>query len=330
VSSPILNAYPQPPASQSSPCLQQDALFMSPFIWHAWGRAVPKEWLTGEMFAAQKRDRVLMISKKLITNSNVSIVATGESLFQYDVDVFMLVAHQGRKGEKISFRIRDFVQDLHEKPQRRKRRAPEPGTKARSVNSVGGKSIISALESIMRLQGFSIEMRVDRGGSFDYGYSGRLIDEAALTINGMIVPLNDEAMLRGQLADAVVDVTLDSKLATLFEKDRLTFISPSVRCKLGTSPLALWLYAFVEAVGRPFDLPLAYYLSHSGSSSRPGEFKRLMTNARNRVRHAKQIHSSRIAKGRLRIWVKKSKDTAAAKAPIKRRKRIKFDDAPEF
>jgi hypothetical protein len=123
VSSPIHNEYTQSPASESSPALQRDALFMSPFVWHAWGRAAPKEWLTGAMFAAQKRDRVFMVNEKLVTNKNVSIVATGESLFQYDLDVFMLVAHQGRKGDRISFCIRDFVRDLHEKPQHRKRRA---------------------------------------------------------------------------------------------------------------------------------------------------------------------------------------------------------------
>ncbi len=340
---------------------------MSPFIWHAWGRAVPKEWLTNAMFAAQKRDRVFMVNKKLVTNKNVSIVATGESLFQYDLDVFMLVVHQGRKGDRISFCIRDFVRDLHEKPQHRKRRAkrkqseptedttapgapvpagsvaaeqsltesdatrpaPKPGKKARPINSVGGKSIISALQSILRLQGFSIEMRVDRGGSFDYGYSGHLIDAAALTINGVSLPLDDHAALRDGLADAVVDITLDPKMATLFEEERLTFISPSVRCKLGASPLALWLYGFVEAVGKPFDLPLAYYKSHSGSSSKPGEFKRLMLKARDRVRRAKQIQSSRMTKGRLRFCVK-ADDAPKPKTSTKRRKAIKMDDAPVF
>jgi hypothetical protein len=123
VSSPIHNEPPQSPASQSSPTSHRGALFMSPFIWHAWGRAVPKEWLTCPMFAAQKRDRVFMVNEKLDTNTNVSIVATGESLFQYDLDVLMLVLHQGRKGDRISFCMRDFVRDLHEKPQHRKRRA---------------------------------------------------------------------------------------------------------------------------------------------------------------------------------------------------------------
>ena len=305
--------------------------FRAPIPWDKWGRAAPKEFLTSPLFTAQKRDRVLMLKETIATNSNVSMVATGVSLFQYDLDVFLLTVHHGRYGDSIRFSIREFVGDLHQKPQRRKRRLRKPGTQARSINSVGGKSMLSALESIMRLADFAIDLCVNnREAKFEYGYSGRLIDKATMTIGGVDVPLNDDIANHPGLSDAVVEVTLDPTLAVLFEQGRYTFIAPSTRCSLGSSPLALWLYGFVTAVGAPFDLPLPYYKRASGASGKPGEFKRLMVAARKRLRQEKIVYSSRMVKGRLRFCMEKPEKLHERKRSPKTPSQAALDVASEF
>jgi hypothetical protein len=305
--------------------------FRAPIPWDQWGRAVPKEFLLCSLFTAQKRDRLLMLKETITTNSNVSMVVTGVSLFQYDLDVFLLTVHHGRHGDSIRFSIRDFVGDLHQKPQRRKKKPRKLGMPARAINSVGGKSMLSALESIMRLADFTIDLRVNnREGTFEYEYCGRLIDTATMTIDGVDVPLNDDIANHPGLSDAVVEVTLDPTLAVLFEKGRYTFIAPSARCRLGSSPLALWLYGFVTAVGAPFDLPLSYYKRASGTSSKPGEFKRLMVAARKRLRQEKIVYSSRMVKGRLRFCMERPEKLHARNRPTKIPRQVPLDDAPEF
>jgi hypothetical protein len=313
---------------QSLPVLSR---FRAPVPWDAWGLAGPKEFFTSALFAAQKRDRLLMVKETIATNSNVSMVVTGDSLFQYDLGVFLHTVHHGRNGESIRFGIRDFVGDLHQKPQRRKKRPRKLGTQARAINSVGGKSVLSALESIMRLADFTIDLRVNnREGTFEYGYCGRLIDKATMTIDGVDVPLNDNMANHPGLSDAVVEVTLDPKLAVLFEKGRYTFIAPSALCGLGSSPLALWLYGFVTAVSAPFDLPLSYYKRASGASSKPGEFKRLMIAARKRLRQEKIVYSSRMVKGRLRFCMEKPEILHARKRSPRIPRQVALADAPEF
>jgi hypothetical protein len=340
VSSPILNlsaSSPQSPLDCGDVSTIESELpappprFRAPIPWDQWGRAVPKELLPCSLFTAQKRDRLLMFKETIATNLNVSMVVTGVSLFQYDLDVFLLTVHHGRHGDSIRFSIRDFVGDLHQKPQRRKKRPRKLGTQARAINSVGGRSMLSALESIMRLADFTIDLRVNnREAKFAYGYSGRLIDKATMTIDGVDVPLNDDIANHPGLSDAVVEVTLDPKLAVLFEKGRYTFIAPSTRCRLGSSPLALWLYGFVTAVGAPFDLPLSYYKRVSGASSKPGEFKRLMVAARKRLRQEKIVYSSRMVKGRLRFCMEKPEKLHARKRSPRIPRQVALADAPEF
>jgi hypothetical protein len=283
----------------------------------AWRWAAPKEFLTGALLRAQKRGREFLINEAIPTNSNVRLVVTGESLFQYDGCVFMLVAHEGRNGDPISFRIRDFVVELRGEGKGKKTRGAAPA--GRPIDSVGGASLVSVLQSIIRLTGFHVDLSVyDKAGSLEYGYRGNLIDEATISIDGVRTPLNDDLAARPDISEMVLHVTLNPKMSSLFEKTRCVFFIPSMRRKFSTSPLTLWLYGFVRANSQPFDLPLSYFREKSGSTSEPAEFSRLMTQARKRLRAAKVIYSSRMDEGRLHFVRKKPvkpPKTAASKDP---------------
>ena len=277
----------------------------------AWRWAMPKEFLTGALWRAQKRGREFLTHEVITTNGNVRLIGTGESVLQYDGDVFMLVAHKGRNGSPISFRLRDFVVELRGEGKGKKTRGSPPTR--RPIDSVGGASLVSVLQSIIRLTGFHVNLNVtNRAGSFEYGYNGNLIDEAAIYFNGVRTPLNDDLAARPDISEMVLHVTLNPNMSSLFEKKRCVFFIPSMRRRFSASPLTLWLYGFVRANSKPFDLPLSYFREKSGSTSEPAEFSRLMTRARKRLRAAKLIYSSRMDRGRLHFVMKKPDKLIAA------------------
>jgi hypothetical protein len=281
----------------------------------AWRWAMPKEFLTGALWRAQKRGREFIVSEVITTNTNVRLIGTGECVFQYDGDVFMLIAHKGRNGDSISFRLRDFVVELRGEGKGKKARGSV--ATGRPIDSVGGASLVSVLQSIIRLTGFHVNLSVEnKAGSFEYGYIGNLIDEAAIFVDGVRTPLNDDLAARPDISDMVLHVAINPKMSSLFEKKRCVFFIPSMRRKFSTSPLTLWLYGFVRANSKPFDLPLSYFREKSGSISEPAEFSRLMTQARKRLRAAKLIYSSRMDEGRLHFVMKKPAKSAPVIGPL--------------
>jgi len=257
--------------------------------------AIPREFATGALFSAQKRGRTFLVNEKINTNDNVVLHGTGESLLQYDLDVFACIVHQGRAGDPISFRLRDFIVDL-----RGAGKGPRSGAdQSRPTDSVGGASVVSALNSIARMADFEIALTVNKNGDFDYSYNGRLIDAATVVIEGVPVSINDEtARLKG-LSDLVVSITLNPEMAVLFEKRRRVYLNPKTRSGFSKSPLVLWLYAFLRSHRNPFDLPLEYFLEKCGSASKKAEFNRMMGIARKRLRKGKVIYSSKMVKGKL-------------------------------
>jgi hypothetical protein len=290
--------------SSSSSAPPQHFMFSGHDPGGAWRWACPKEFLTGALWRAQKRGRELLLGETITTNKNVVLIGTGESLFQYDNDVFMLVAHKGRNGGPISFRVRDFIVELRGEGKGKKTRGHAAA--GRPIDSVGGASAVSALRSIVRLANFHVNLSVkDKMGSFAYGYIGKLIDEATISLDGQHMPLNDAMTTRSGVSEMVLHITLNPAMSALFEKKRCVFFIPSMRRKFSASPLALWMYGFVRANSRPIDLPLSYFREKSGSSSSPGEFRRLMKAARKRLRTSKLIYSSRMDQGRLHFVMKK-------------------------
>jgi hypothetical protein len=263
--------------------------------WGADSWAIPREFATGALFSAQKRGRTFLINEKINTNDNVVLHGTGESLLQYDLDVFACIVHQGRDGDPISFRLRDFIVDL-----RGAGKGPRSGAdQARPTDSVGGASVVAALNSIARLTDFEIALTVKKNGAVDYSYVGRLVDTSTVVIDGISVAINDEtARLKG-LSDLVVSITLNPEMAVLFEKRRRVYLNRKTRSSFSKSPLVLWLYAFLRSHRNPFDLPLEYFLEKCGSASKKAEFSRMMTVARKRLRKGKVIYSSKMVKGKL-------------------------------
>ena len=296
--------------------------------WDQWGWAQPTEFLTCPLYSAQKRDRTLLIQERLNTNTNVHLVVTGESLFQYDGDVFALTVHKGRAGAPVTFRLRDFVVELRgagkvKMGSRIKKKSlrvdaveetpilpaalPTSRRKARPVDAVGGTAILPAVQSIARLTGFMLDFLVkdEDTGEVEYGYSGCLFDAATVLIDGEQVPVNDDIARRPDVSQLIFSITLNPALSVLFEKNRRTYLNPAMRGAFSTSPLVLWLYGFLRARSSPWDLPLSYYREKSGATSKPGEFRRLMKVARKRLKQAKIIYSSRMVEGRLHFDMKK-------------------------
>jgi hypothetical protein len=286
-------------------------IFKVPEPWGADSWAIPREFTTGALFSAQKRGRRFVVNEKINTNDNVILHATGESLLQYDLDVFANIAHQGRAGQSISFRVRDFIVAL-----RGAGKGPRKGIEQRGpIDSVGGASAVSALKSIARMSMFDISLVVMKRKAVDYSYEGRLIDTATVVIDGTTLTVNDEIATRRDLSDLVVNITLNPQMAVLFEKGRRVYLNPKKRSSFSKSPLVLWLYAFIRSHGTPFDLPLEYYLEKCGSSSKSAEFRRMMTIARKRLQKGKVVYSSRMVKGKLHFEILKPVTTKrAAKA----------------
>jgi hypothetical protein len=296
--------------------------------WDQWGWAQPTEFLVCSLYSAQKRDRTLLIQERLNTNTNVHLVVTGESLFQYDGDVFALAVHKGRAGDPVTFRLRDFVVELRgagkvKMGSRKRKKAlpadaventailpavqPSSRRKSRPIDSVGGTAILPAVQSIARLTGFMVDFQVkdDDTGEIAYGYSGCLFDAATVLIDGEQVPVNDDIARRPDVSRLIFTVILNPTLSVLFQKTRRTYLNPALRGAFCTSPLVAWLYGFLRARSSPWDLPLSYYREKSGATSKPGEFTRLMKVARKRLRQAKIIYSSRMVEGRLHFDTKK-------------------------
>ena len=273
--------------------------------WDQWGWAQPTEFLTCPLYSAQKRDRTLLIQERLNTNTNVHLVVTGESLFQYDGDVFALTVHKGRAGAPVTFRLRDFVVEL--RGAGKVKMGSRIKKKSLRVDAVEETPILPAVQSIARLTGFMLDFLVkdEDTGEVEYGYSGCLFDAATVLIDGEQVPVNDDIARRPDVSQLIFSITLNPALSVLFEKNRRTYLNPAMRGAFSTSPLVLWLYGFLRARSSPWDLPLSYYREKSGATSKPGEFRRLMKVARKRLKQAKIIYSSRMVEGRLHFDMKK-------------------------
>jgi hypothetical protein len=119
----------------------------------------------------------------------------------------------------------------------------------RAAQSTGGRSEACVLESLERLNRFEIDLTVRKpDGRIAYSFKGRLIDKLAWqTVPGDAAP-----------SSRVLEVTIDPKMAVLFERNRFTYQDPKARCRRGNSPLALWLYGFLKSHRLRFSLSLTY------------------------------------------------------------------------
>jgi hypothetical protein len=296
---PILDHEPEATAAQGE---RRETLRVDPRV-SASALITPRELSLCDLWAARKRGRRALDKQVMATNKNTRLIVSGVSLCQFDHGVFMEVVRMSRALSPARGSVRAFVARLRPAPSFTAERRRERSPRRRPVQSSGSCSVDCVAAALERLNGCHIDLTVFKPDldTVLYSFAGRLIDKLTFS--------NE----RGALTFAA---SLDPAMSVLFEPKRFTYQDPKARSRFGHSPLALWLYGFVEC----HDLRMAYdvrYLHRiSGSKSSDSEFPRLLRAAAAKLEKAKILYTSRIENGKLSMYRKKPPAaTATTSAP---------------
>jgi len=233
--------------------------------WQENERAAPSEFLRSALFSPNRRANRLIVGDQLATNKRRTIIVWGDSLTQFDLDLWMACVHLARFGNPV--------------------RVTVPQLLKLACRSPGGTSEDRVHESLSLLGCFQLKLTVDpkptKDGVCDsrcgYGYSGNLIEHLSWERNG------------GRRD--IVNVVLKPSLAKLFRRDRRTLIPAITRSQLGDRPLAQWMYAFFRTHRVVLPLPVPYYHRLSGASSSLSDFRSRVRKAMTLLTNEALLHS---------------------------------------
>lgn len=210
-------------------------------LWPDATRATPNAVLRSALFCAIGRGKrkAYMKHTPLATMGGLTLTGMGTQLDQSDLDVWQMALHLSRDsgiGSRLEFSSKAFL---------------------KAIGRADGKSNRQWLkESLDRLQGFSIQVKMDKGA-----YVGSLLHEFYVNAETSRYVLS-----------------INPRLKSLFDAG-WTQVDFAERQALKGKPLALWLASFYATHAKPFPIKLDTLRELSGSNSTPREFRRLLSEA---------------------------------------------------
>jgi hypothetical protein len=236
-------------------------------------RAAPSVLLRSALWRPQRSYDEVLVRKEIAANRGVSLKVTGTALSMLDLDVWLLVCHIGRNGDRILINLCQFVRELG---------------RAR-----GGRAVTGVRASLERLHAFRIELDVEnkRNPFYPdrppdrYGYRGQLLD--ALTWR-----------TPGDANTWDVEIDLNPGLSPLFEPFRRTIFDER-RARIGHNPVALWIYGQIRSHTLMRPLPPRYFYRLSGSRSTEREFSTALERALALLKNRSLIYDWELRDGKI-------------------------------
>jgi hypothetical protein len=241
--------------------------------WHETDRAAPSEFLRSELFSPNRRANQLLLNERLATNKSTDLIIWGDSLTQFDLDLWMACVHLARLGDPIRVTVPQLLKV--------------------AGRSSGGSADTRVRESLQLLSCFVARLIVRAKPRT----SGISLPNAAYTFSGRLIEHIWWRPSTGRWEFA--NIELHPNLAELFRPQRRTHISARVRSQLGDKPLAQWMYAFLRTHRTVFPLPLAYYQKLSGAGNSLSDFRSRVKKALTVLSEGAVIHSASLRKDRL-------------------------------
>jgi hypothetical protein len=215
--------------------------------WHETDRAAPSELLRSAFFSPNRRANKLVLGERLATNKPTELIVWGDSLTQFDLDLWMACVHLARFGNPVRVTVPQLLKVAGRSP--------------------GGTVDTRVRESLELLAGFSVRLIVNAKKRT----SGMSVPNAAYAFSGHL--MEHLRWERGAGRWDFANIVLHPNLAELFRPQRRTHIQARVRSQLGDRPLAQWMYAFLQTHRTVFPLPLSYYYKLSGAGSSLPDFR---------------------------------------------------------